>query len=177
MYNNHERNFGIWSRCVSVCVDSGILDAIGHICAPGLEANSHPDEWLTRAFCNNMTLAPGHTWYEGSLCDVAGLVTRKLRNCEAAIFDWPYASEEQRKLGGERDIGGRQRKKGERKEKREEEMDGWRRWAERRQRKDISVFLLSSFNALHRPSHISVSDSVRHPCILMITIPTSFSLS
>lgn len=49
-----------------------------------------------------------------------------------------------------------------------DEEDG----AERRQRKDFSDFLLSSFNALYKPSHISVSDSVRHPCILVITPPS-----
>ena len=36
---------------------------------------------------------------------------------------------------------------------------------EMKERKDSSDYLLPSFEALHRPNHISVSDSVRHPCI------------
>lgn len=46
-----------------------------------------------------------------------------------------------------------------------------------REKTEKGFFLLSRFNALLRASHISVSDSVSHSCILIVTTPTPFSLS
>lgn len=68
----------------------------------------------------------------------------------------------------------RKRKKGREKIEREEK---WMKKMSRemKERKDPSDFLLPSFDIVFRPSHSSVSDSVRHPSLLIATHPFSLS--